>query len=341
MTHPIDTTRPVRWGILGCGDVCEVKSGPGLQKADGSELVAVMRRDGARAADFAARHGVPRWYDDADALIDDDEVDAVYIATPPDAHLDLTRRVAAAGKPVYVEKPIASTSAEAAQMTTACEAAGVPLFVAYYRRRLPVFLQVEKWLRDGAIGQVRFVSLRHVGSPSQADLSGAGAGWRTQAAIAGQGGYFHDLGCHQLDVLDYLLGPIQEVSGQALNQAGHYDCDDAVSAAWRHASGAIGSGLWVFTAFDGSRTEEIEIVGSEGRIHCSAFDLGRPLRLEHAGTSEGRGPVEEMTIEPPAHVQQPLIQSVVDDLRGRGTCPSTGASALRTAVVMDRILGTA
>jgi 1,5-anhydro-D-fructose reductase (1,5-anhydro-D-mannitol-forming) len=324
----------IRWGILGCGNVCEVKSGPGLQKADGSDLVAVMRRNGALAADYAKRHGVPRWYDDADALIGDEAVDAVYIATPPSSHLELTRRVAAAGKPVYVEKPIAATSAEAEQMTHICEEAGVPLFVAYYRRRLPVFMQVEHWLREEAIGQVRFVSIRLFGSPSQADLSGAGSGWRIQSDVAGKGGYFHDLGCHQLDVLDYLLGPIEAVDGQSGNQSGLYDCEDAVTAAWRHAGGALGSGLWVFTAYEGSSTEEIEIVGSEGRISCSAFELDRPLRLERSG-----GHVEETTIEPPAHVQQPLIQSVVDALRGRGTCPSTGVSALRTAQVMDRILG--
>ncbi len=328
----------IRWGILGCGNVCEAKSGPGLQKAEGSSLVAVMRRDGALAADFARRHGVPRWYDEAAALIADDDVDAVYIATPPSSHLELTRKVAAAGKPVYVEKPIAATATEAQQITQICEAAGVPLFVAYYRRRLPVFLQVEQWLKAGAIGEVRFVSIRLFGSPSLADLSGADVGWRVQRDIAGKGGYFHDLGCHQLDVLDYLLGPIESVDGQSGNQADLYDCDDAVTAAWRHAGGALGSGLWVFTAYDGSSTEEIQIVGSEGRISCSAFDLARPLRLERTNGPTSSVTVEEIVIDPPDHVQQPLIQSVVDDLRGTGTCPSTGASALRTAQVMDRIL---
>ena len=323
----------IRWGILGCGNVCEVKSGPGLQKAEGSQLVAVMRRDGKRAADFAQRHDVPRWYDDVDALISDDGVDAVYIATPPSTHLELTRKVAAAGKPVYVEKPIARTGDEAQQMRLACAEAGIPLFVAYYRRRLPVFMQVEQWLQEGAIGDIRFVNIRLFGSPSQADLSGAGAGWRVEAQIAGKGGYFHDLGCHQLDVLDYLLGPVHEACGQAVNQAGLYNCDDAVTAAWQHASGVVGSGLWVFTAYKDSRTEEIEIVGSQGRICCSAFDLARPLRLERESK-----PVEEVTIDPPDHVQQPLIQSIVDDLLGKGSCPSTGESALRTARVMDSIL---
>src|SRR6185436_2348451 len=94
----------IRWGAIGCGDVCEVKSGPGFQKAAGSQLVAVMRRDRDKAADFARRHGVPRFYADAEALIADPEVNAIYVATPPSTHMLYTKMAAAAGKPVYVEK---------------------------------------------------------------------------------------------------------------------------------------------------------------------------------------------------------------------------------------------
>ena len=123
--------RTIRWGIIGCGNVTEVKSGPGFQKAQHSALVAVMRRDGALARDYAERHGVPRWYDDADALIADPDVDAVYVATPPDSHAEYALRVARAGKPVYVEKPMALNHAQCRVMIDACRAAHVPLFVAY------------------------------------------------------------------------------------------------------------------------------------------------------------------------------------------------------------------
>jgi predicted dehydrogenase len=321
----------VRWGIIGCGDVTEVKSGPGLRLAEGSELVAVMRRDGARARDYAERHGVPRWYDDASALIDDDEVNAVYIATPPDSHLKYTERVAAAGNPVYVEKPMARTAAECERMVQACADADVPLFVAYYRRRLPLFLKAESLLTEGAIGAPRYVSIRHLGvfGPT----SGDGAPWRVVPEIAGKGGYFHDLASHQFDLLDYLLGPVEPAAGVALNLGGHYACDDTITAAWRHRSGAAGVGSWCFVAGDGLLAEDIEVVGSAGRIGFTAFDLDRPLRLQRGGVTE------EFHLPPPEHVQQPLIQSVVDDLLGRGTCPSPGASALRTARVMDQILG--
>src|ERR1044071_3205427 len=123
--------RSIRWGIIGCGDVTEVKSGPAFQKARDSALVAVMRRDGDLARDYAQRHGVPRWYDNAEALIHDPEVDAVYVATPPYAHKEYTLMSARVGKPVYVEKPMAMNHEECQVMIKACQAAGVPLLVAY------------------------------------------------------------------------------------------------------------------------------------------------------------------------------------------------------------------
>ena len=151
--------RTIRWGVIGCGDVTEVKSGPALQQAEHSALVAVMRRNGALARDYARRHGVPRWYDDASALIADAEVDAIYVATPPSSHLEYALLAARAGKPVYVEKPMAMTFAECRAMIDGCRAAGVPLFVAYYRRALARFLEVKRLIDSGAIGEVRFVTL--------------------------------------------------------------------------------------------------------------------------------------------------------------------------------------
>src|SRR5215207_5626414 len=184
--------KTIRWGIIGCGNVTEVKSGPGLYKATNSTLVAVMRRNGALAEDYARRHNVARWTDDADAIIEADDIDIVYVATAPDTHNDYTLRCAAAGKPVFVEKPMARTKAECDAMIAACEKAGVPLWVAYYRRALPRFVAMRELLASNAIGDVRMVISRqfrkyrpptdaHPGSPP----------WRVDPAQAG-GGYFVD-----------------------------------------------------------------------------------------------------------------------------------------------------
>jgi 1,5-anhydro-D-fructose reductase (1,5-anhydro-D-mannitol-forming) len=323
-------TDPVRWGMIGCGDVAEVKSGPGFQKAHGSRLVAVMRRDAARAADYARRHGVPRWYADAAQLIADPEVDAVYVATPPSSHHQYALMAAAAGKPVYVEKPMATRHGECLEMITACERARVPLFVAYYRRALPRFVKIKELLAAGAIGEARLVSLSLRMPPEPAHADRARLPWRVVPQIAGAG-LFLDLASHMLDLLDFFLGPVTEASGTGANQAGLYDAEDVVTARLRFASGVLGVGDWCFTAAD--RLDRVEIVGSKGTLGYSTFG-DAPIVVNAGGRSES------LAIPHPPHIQQPLIQTIVDTLAGGGQCPSTGTSAARTSWVMDEVLRT-
>jgi len=320
--------RTIRWGIIGCGDVTEVKSGPALQKAASSALVAVMRRTGDLARDYARRHNVPKWYDDADALIHDPDVDAVYVATPPSSHEEYVLRVARAGKPVYVEKPMARDHTECRAMIEACRAANVPLFVAYYRRALPRFVEIKRLIDSGAIGDVRYVSVTLLRPVSYAVAPGQPLPWRVQPDISG-GGLFLDLGSHMLDFLDFALGPIGEVLGAASSQAQQYPAEDIVTSTFRFASGAHGVGTWCFTAFE-SR-DHTEIVGSAGMISYSTFE-STPIVLT---TRDG---VAEFPIPNPPHIQQPLIQQIVNALNGQGTSPSTGETAARTSWVMDQML---
>jgi predicted dehydrogenase len=317
----------VRWGMIGCGDVAEVKSGPGFQKASGSRLVAVMRRDRDRAEDYARRHRVARWYSDAEELIADREVDAVYVATPPSSHRQYTLLAAAAGKPVYVEKPMAPRHADCLEMIAACERAGVPLFVAYYRRALPRFVKINELLASGVIGEPRLVTVMLRQPPDPAHL-GPPVAWRVDPAVAGAG-LFLDLGCHMLDLLDFFLGPVNEATGAAANQAGLYQAEDIVTARLRFASGVLGVGAWCFTA--GDRLDRAEIVGSRGSISYASFD-DAPIVVTTAAGSES------LRVPHPPHVEQPLIQTVVDTLTGRGHCPSTGVTGARTSWLMDEVL---
>ncbi len=317
----------IRWGILGCGDVCEVKSGPALQQASGSELVAVMRRDRARAEDFARRHGVPACYDDAEKLIDDPRVDAVYIAAPPGAHLDLALKVAARGKPAYVEKPMARTYAECQQMLEAFDRASLPLFVAYYRRALPRFVKARAIVESGRLGTITGVSCRFANS-AQGALDPAVLPWRLQAEQAG-GGLFLDLASHALDVLDFFLGPLEDVEGRAANLASPHDVEDRVILQFRTAAGALGTGSWNFASHISE--DLMRITGTEGEVRLSTF-AAEPVEWH---TKDG---VERFDLPNPRHIQHPLIQTVVDALHGRGACPSTGVSAARTSYVMDRAL---
>jgi predicted dehydrogenase len=320
--------RTIRWGIIGCGDVTEVKSGPGFQKASHSQLVAVMRRNGDLARDYAQRHGVPRWYDSAEALIDDPEVDAVYIATPPAFHKQYTLLSAQAGKPVYVEKPMAMNFGECQEMLEACQAAGVPLFVAYYRRALQRFLQIKQQLDDGAIGEPRVVNVVLHQPVAEDERAPERLPWRVVPELAG-GGRFVDLAAHMLDFLDYALGPIRDVQGFASNQARLYRAEDIVTSTWVFESGVQAVGTWCFSSF--GRLDRTEIVGTEGQLAYSTFDAQPVLLTTSKGTTE-------LVYDYPAHIQQPLIQAIVDELNGVGSSPSTGASAARTSWAMDEML---
>jgi predicted dehydrogenase len=316
----------IRWGMIGCGDVTEVKSGPGFQKAEHSSLVAVMRRDGVLAKDYAERHGVPRWYDDASKLISDPEVDAVYIATPPSSHKHYTLMAARTGKPVYVEKPMALNFSECQEMIAACKTASVPLFIAYYRRALPRFLKIKELVNSEAIGRVRFVSVA-LYQPA-GNLSLSTLPWRVVPEISG-GGLFVDLASHTLDFLDYVFGPIASVQGCAANQDGRYEAEDVVTGLFQFESGVQGIGVWCFTAAE--KSDSVRIVGSGGEISFSTFD-DRPILLK---TAAG---LTEYSVPNPPHIQQPLIQTIVDELRECGVCPSTGETAARTSWVMDQML---
>jgi 1,5-anhydro-D-fructose reductase (1,5-anhydro-D-mannitol-forming) len=272
-----ETIMPVRWGMIGCGSVCEVKSGPGLYKAEGSRLVAVMRRDAAKAADYAHRHNVPQWYDDAASLIHDSNVDAVYIATPVGTHCDYALRVCQAGKPAYVEKPMARNASECQRMLAAFEQAHLPLFVAYYRRALPRFLKAHELIRSQRLGQITGVNYRY-SSPSHLKTDANNLPWRLVAAESG-GGLFMDLGSHTLDILDFLVGPLTDVAGTAGNIAGPYDVEDSVAMRFRTSSGALGVASWNFVS--AVSEDIIEIAGTQGRIAMSTFG-NEPIRLETA-----------------------------------------------------------
>ncbi|WP_247237291.1 Gfo/Idh/MocA family protein [Telluribacter sp. SYSU D00476] len=320
----------VKWGIIGCGDVTEVKSGPAFSRVPHSELVAVMRRDGAKAADYAQRHGVPKWYDQADDLLNDPEVNAIYVATPPDTHKEYTIKALRLGKPVYVEKPMALNTAQCEEMVRVSEETGTPLFVAYYRRALPYFLKVKELVEQGVIGDIKTVhTIVHKSPSAEETAPGAQPKWRVLPEVSG-GGHFHDLASHQFDFLEFLLGPITQATGVARNQAGLYPADDAVVAAFGFDSGVVGSGSWCFTVPPNQQKEETYLLGSKGKITFSFFEMGK-LTIETEHTTE------VLTIPAPAHIQQPMIESVVAALRGEGTCASTGETGTRSSRILDLI----
>jgi predicted dehydrogenase len=320
----------IRWGIIGVGNVTEKKSGPAFYKAEHSQLVAVMRRNAEKAADYAKRHNVPKWYSNASELINDPEVDAVYVATPPGSHARYAIEAMRAGKPVYVEKPMAKNYAECQEMLKVSEETGMPLFVAYYRRTLPAFLKVKEMIETGAIGKPLVVNIKLHKAPRANDLKKEEQSWHVHPEISG-GGYFFDLASHQFDYLDFLFGKITEVSGIATNRAGLYPAEDTVVGTWKHESGITGSGNWCFVADKSSETDEIVITGTKGEIVLPCFTHENVKYTSKEG-------VIEMGFENPEHIQQNLVQQVVNELRGEGKCASTGVSAARTSWVLGEMV---
>lgn len=295
----------INWGIIGCGDVTEVKSGPAFNKVPHSSLVAVMRRDGAKAKDYAARHNVPKWYDDAAALINDPDVNAVYIATPPSSHCEYALAAIHAGKPVYVEKPMTATVEEAIKMRDAANANNVKLTVAHYRRQILYFKKVKQLLDEKIIGQPLFASLSFYTKPLTAEeLSIPKIAWRVNTATAG-GGLFHDLAPHQLDLMHYFFGTAKAVKGIAANQSRLYDAVDFVSGNILFESGVAFSGIWSFSVPAAEEKDLCEIIGTKGKICFSIFNM-----TKIAVTINGE--TEVFSFDPLQHVQQPMIEQTVN-----------------------------
>ena len=321
----------IKWGFIGCGEVTEKKSGPAFDMVEGSAVHAVMSRNLERARAYAERHSIPRYYADAQQLIDDPEVNAVYIATPPSSHATYAIMAMKAGKPVYVEKPLAQSYEECLRVNAVSKQTGVPCFVAYYRRYLPYFMRVRELVEGGAIGRVVSVRIRFSVPPRDLDYNRTALPWRVQRDIAG-GGYFYDLAPHQIDLLQEMFGPITRAAGFCANRGGLYETEDTVSAAFQFADGLPGSGSWCFCAHDSARTDRIDIVGDGGAIVFSVFTY-EPIELH---TPEGK---QEFVVPNPPHVQLPLITRVVEHLLGRETCTLNSVSATSVNWVMDRILG--
>ena len=299
----VGSMRTISWGIVGVGDVCEKKSGPAFYKAEGSKLVAVMRRNAAAAEDYAKRHNVPKWYSNVDDLLNDSAVSAVYVASPPGTHLEIALKVAAAGKPCYLEKPMARNAAESKEIIDAFASTNIPLYVAYYRRGQTRFIKARELVHQGAIGRVTDVVYRFQQNNDKLRASTTQP-WRVQAHVAG-GGLFMDVGCHALDIMDYILGPLSSVTGRA-SDTGAYGVEEVVSmtALAESQDGLVPlTATWNFAAAV-TEPDVIKITGTKGILRITALDINHPVELELAGEKE----VQKFDFPSLEHVQQPLIE---------------------------------
>lgn len=322
-THHIQT---LHWGIIGCGDVAERKSGPAFNLVSGSALKAVMRRNGDKARDYALRHDVPKWYNNAEHLIDDPEINAIYIATPPSSHAEYAIRCLEKGKYVYLEKPMARHAAEAEKIARAVKAYHGKLCVAHYRRAQPMFIKIGALLDQNLIGDIRFITLKML-QPAGSDLIAVSeSNWRLDPSISG-GGLFHDLAPHQLDLMIHFFGKVRQARGFALNQAGMYAADDLVAGEILFENGIVFQGTWCFSVSPSDQTDSCEIIGSRGKISFPVF--GSEVTVTHDGETS------KITFSPLAHVQEPMIERVCAYFLDKGPNPCSAEAAIASMEIID------
>ncbi len=316
----------INWGIIGCGNVTEKKSGPAYNKIPNSRLAAVMRRDAAKAADYAQRHGVGKWYSDAEELMNDVEINAVSVATPPKFHLEYAEAALQKGLMVYVEKPVTRNAAEARQMAEAVKKTNGKLTVAHYRRALPMFLKVKELLDAKTIGDVRSVQIR-MWKTQQPDLiANSETNWRVQPELSG-GGYFHDLAPHQLDLMLFYFGEPEKYHGFSLNQSGLTPADDHVCGEIVFKNKVVVNGSWSFNVAQSQAIDSCEIIGTKGKITFPFFGNFITYKNE----------TEEQTLhfEHPEHIQQPMIGKIVAYFSGEGPNPCSIDEAVVLMDILD------
>jgi predicted dehydrogenase len=317
----------ISWGIIGCGDVTEVKSGPAFNKVNNSKLIAVMRRDAAKAQDYAQRHQVSKWYNNAQHLINDPDVNAIYIATPPVHHEAYAIAALQAGKAVYVEKPMALDSVGAKKIDEVSKHTGVKLSVAHYRRLLPLFKRVKEIIDNGLLGDIRLINLQLLQPHNSALITKTSDDWRINPQFSG-GGLFHDLAPHQLDLMIYFFGKVTKATGLALNQGNYYHADDLVQGTLLFESNAVFNGVWSFTVPEEETKDYCEVIGVKGKISFSIFKHNKlVLHINKEHTEE--------SFSVPQHVQQPMIEQVVRFFRGEADNPCTPKDGVEVMRLID------
>ncbi len=315
----------INWGIIGCGDVAEIKSGPAFQKAKDSALLAVMRRNTAKAKDFASRHKVPLWYDTIEGILSNNQINAVYIASPPNTHLKYALKALDAGKYVYLEKPMTLTAQEAIILQKKVSDVR-KLTVAHYRRELPAFKEVKNLINSGAIGTIRFADIQIL-QPLKSDVIATTENqWRLDPSISG-GGYFHDLAPHQLDLMHHYFGEIDSYNGDAINQSGHYQTEDMVSGFIAFKNGVRFRGVWNFNCAAPDKKDSCKIYGSRGSLEFSFFGDQIILKNEKGNSV--------LKFSNPDNIQLPMIQCTVEYFLGRGSNPCSVEDGVQVMKIMD------
>ena len=290
-----ESSRIIHWALIGCGDIADRRVAPAISAHPRCELSLVMCRDTDRAGYFAEKHSAVWSTTRPETLFSDDEIDAVYIASPPESHAEYAIAAAGEGKHVLCEKPMALSAAECDAMVEAARKHGVRLGVAYYRRLFPQVQAMAALLSEGALGQPLVV--RAAVGERYAPVPDAPGAWRLDPAISG-GGPLQDIGSHRIDLLLHLFGLPERVGATLQSSSGEREVEEQATVLLRYASGMRGiiDADWSRD----TRRDLFEITGTEGKVVCD------PLSGETYIISRGGGG-ETRRVEFPENVHAPLI----------------------------------
>ncbi|MBN1466733.1 Gfo/Idh/MocA family oxidoreductase [candidate division KSB1 bacterium] len=317
--------KKLNWGLIGCGDIARRRVAPALRDLTQCELVSVNRKDYGKAETFALEFGARKWIREWPELISDPEIDAVYIATPVHLHAEQTIAAVQAGKHILCEKPMALNLRECDAMIEAATANSVTLGVAYYRHFYPVIIRIKNIITRGDMGKI--VSIQMNAASHFNALPGEPRYWLLVKEQAG-GGPMMDFGCHRIEVLLNLVGPIVKVRS-VVNQVSYArEVEDTASALFEFANGAHGSLFVSHAAFEAQDT--LAIYGTRGSLHVHNLNRGDLRIVDDNGERLEEHPL-------PANPHAPLIDDFARAVSAGQNPGVTGHDGREVNVILDKI----
>jgi 1,5-anhydro-D-fructose reductase (1,5-anhydro-D-mannitol-forming) len=314
----------LNWIVVGIGDIATRRVIPAVQAESRSCLYGLVTRDPGKAAPYNARS-----FTTLDEALSDSAVEAVYVATPVFLHAPLAIEALRAGKHVLCEKPMAMSEAEARSMLRAAEESGCIFGVAYYRRMYPKLQRAKQLLDVGAIGKPVVAELTSHGWFDGKKLDGKKSGekesqrsWLIDPAQAG-GGPLYDVASHRIDVLNFLFGQPQRVTGHLSNAVHQYAVEDNATVMIDYSGGV--RGIVDVRWHSKVKRDECRIRGTEGEIELSP--LNGPDLIYPGGRED---------LPPHANLHYPMIENFVDAVLGESSLLASGASSFWTDWVIER-----
>lgn len=254
--------KKVKWGILGCANIARKAVIPGILGADNSELYAVASRSKEKAADFAKEFGADKYYTDYQKLLEDKEVEAVYIPLPNGLHKEWTIKAAEAGKHILCEKPLSGKSKkEAEEMFAAAQKHKVKLMEAFMYRFQPFVIKLKEMIEKGVIGEIKEIK-----SNFAFDISDRSDDIRFNAEL--DGGALNDIGCYTVNIARYLMGGLPTKAANFFEKETADGVDLSGSAALYFEGGRFASLYYSLTSYN---EQDLELVGTEGIIRVPGF----------------------------------------------------------------------